>query len=77
MNRSIYKKIAKENGISIREVKEEMELAIKAAYENPNEVALKVPRKGAVPTPEEFIDYCAREAKPLTPKVQVQTLENF
>jgi|GEM_PF-6938060 len=36
-----------------------MQLAINAAYEKPNAAALVVPRKGAIPTPEEFIKYTA------------------
>jgi len=36
-----------------------MQLAINAANEKPNAAALVVPRKGAIPTPEEFIKYTA------------------
>lgn len=58
MNRSVLRKIAKQNGVTVAEVRREMQRAIEAAYENPNAAALAVPRKGDVPTPEEFIDYC-------------------
>lgn len=63
MNRSIIRKISKENGVSVEEVRREMRFAIEAAYGNPNAEALTVPRKGDVPTPEEFIDYCAQMIK--------------
>jgi len=43
----------------IAEVRREMQLAINAANEKPNAAALVVPRKGAIPTPEEFIKYTA------------------
>lgn len=71
MNRSIIRKVAKQNGVSVAEVKREMQAAIEAAYINPNAAAMVVPRKGTVPTPEELINYCAgiispRPAKRLT-----------
>lgn len=60
MNRSIIRKIAKENGVSVEEVMRDMQFAIEATYANPNEVALSIPRKNDVPTPEEFINHCVR-----------------
>ena len=33
--RKIYRKIARENGVSVKEVKEDMQAAITAAYQNP------------------------------------------
>lgn len=58
MNRSILRKIAKENGVSVDEIRREMQAAIEAAYVNPNKAALSMPRKREVPTPEEFITHC-------------------
>jgi len=40
-------------------LQEPLQLAINAAYEKPNAADLVVPRKGAIPTPEEFIKYTA------------------
>lgn len=39
--RSIFRKIAKENKITIAKVKEDMQLAIKFAYKNPNDDIIK------------------------------------
>jgi len=64
MNRSIYRKVARQHGVSLAEFKSEMRLAIDATYVKPTAAALAVPRKGEVPTTDEFIDYCAREVKP-------------
>ena len=63
MNRSIYRKVARQHGVSVAEVKSEMRLAIDATYVKPTAAALAVPRKGEVPTTDEFIDYCARGIK--------------
>lgn len=72
MNRSILRKIAKENGVSVAEVRREMQLAIEASYTNPNAAALAVPRKGAVPTPEELIDYCVGAIAQQPSNLQIQ-----
>lgn len=67
--RKIYRKIAREHGVSPKEVREEMQAAIMQAYQNPPDdnitVAYQncVPRKGDVPTPEEFIRYAAGQIK--------------
>lgn len=63
MNRKIYRQIAKKHGVSIAEVKCDMQDAIDAAYQNPNTVAQAVPRKGAVPTPDEFITHVAKRVQ--------------
>ena len=54
---NIYKKIAKDNGISARQVKKDIQNAINVAYTNPNAEAQNVPCKGAIPTPDETISY--------------------
>jgi hypothetical protein len=67
--RRIYRKIAREHGVSVAEVKQDMQVAINAAYDNqPNDGVTKayqnrVPRKGDVPTVEEFIIHVAKEVK--------------
>lgn len=68
--RKIYRKIAREHGVSVEEVKEDMQAAIAAAYGNPPKdggitaaYQRQVPRKGEIPTPEEFIRYAAGKAR--------------
>jgi len=55
--KKVYRKIAKQNGITVEEVKREMREAISAAYVNPNFYARCIPCKGSIPTPDEFISY--------------------
>lgn len=66
--RKIYKKVAKQNGVSIAEVKREIQAAITATYTDPlnqNEITKayqrRVPCKGEIPTPDELIRYLAHE----------------
>lgn len=67
--RSIYRKIAKEHGVSVAEVKRDMQAAIVHAYTHPpNDGVIgayqnQVPRKGEIPTTEEFIKYATKKAK--------------
>lgn len=61
--KGIFEEVAKENGVTVEEVLKEMELAIGAAFENPTPAALAIPRKGKVPTPEEFIKYISQQLK--------------
>jgi len=63
MNRKLYRKIAKEHGVSVKEVKEGINEAIDYAYTNPNASALEVPRKGEKPTADEMISHLVKEAK--------------
>lgn len=63
MNKKIYKKIAKEHGVTWQEVRADMQVALNHAYTDPNRDILNVVRqrevkkKGEIPTPEEFIKY--------------------
>ncbi len=65
--RNIYREIARKNGVTVEEVKREMQEAINAAYRvTPvdsitREYQDRVPRVGEVPTAEEFIRYAAKE----------------
>ena len=68
MKKSLLKKIAKKYGVDISEVQREIQLAINIVYENPNAAALAIPRKGVIPTTDEFIHYCAGEIKKCNPK---------
>ena len=68
--RKIYRKIARENGVSVKEVKEDMQAAITAAYQNPPKdggvtaaYQRQVPRKGEIPTPDELIRYIAGKVR--------------
>ena len=63
MNEKIYKDIAKKYGVSVEEVKREMQKAIDAAYLFPNDEAKKVPRKGDAPTIDEFVTYAVDKIK--------------
>lgn len=68
-NRKIYRKIAKENHVSVTQVKQEMQDAINHSYQNaPNDGVTKayqnrVPRKDTVPTVDEFLTYVKNELK--------------
>jgi hypothetical protein len=63
MDRKVYKQIARKYGVSVAEVRRDMQAAINEAYENPNAAALAVPKKGAIPTPEEFISHIAGKVR--------------
>lgn len=68
-NRKVLRQIAKEHGISLKEVKQDMQAALAHAYKNaPKDGVTKayqdrVPRKGEIPTAEEFINYAVMEIK--------------
>jgi len=61
--RKIYRTIAKQHGVSVAEVKRDMQVAIDEAYKNPNFHAQCVYRAGNKPTPEEFITHMARRVQ--------------
>ena len=68
--RKIYRKIARENGVSVKEVKEDMQAAIPAPSQNPPKDGgvtaasqRQVPRKGEIPTPDELIRYMAGKVR--------------
>ncbi|MCI8321028.1 MAG: hypothetical protein HFH02_08135 [Dorea sp.] len=68
--RKIYRKLAKEHGVSVKEVRQDMQRAIKHAYTDPlnnNEITKayqnRVPRQGEIPTPEELVCYMVGELK--------------
>ena len=67
--RSVYRKIARKNGVSVKEVKEEMQKAIDAAWDNPDKTAQniflqnQIKPDGSKPTPEEFIRFNAEKLK--------------
>jgi len=67
--RKIYRKVARKHGISVKEVKEEMQKALEYAYTNTPDDGVtgayqkQVPSKGEIPTPDEFIRYAANKIK--------------
>ncbi len=67
--RNIYKKIAKESGLSVKAVKEEMQNALEYAYQSTTQDGITsarqnaVPRINKIPTPEEFVKYTANLVK--------------
>ena len=69
MSRRVFRKVAKKYGVSVNDVKQEIKASITAAYINPpNDGVTKayqqrVPCKGKIPTPNEFIRYAVGKAK--------------
>ena len=68
--RKIYREIARKNGVSVKDVKRDMQAAIAAAYQNPPKdggvtaaYQRQVPRKGEIPTPDELIRYMAGKVR--------------
>ena len=59
MNRKIYRKIAKKHGVTVKEAKHDIQVAIDKTYQNPTYYAKCVDSKGDIPTPEEFISHVA------------------
>lgn len=68
-NRKIYRKIAKENKMNMCEVKQAMQSALDYSFQNPNNPSIikayqnQVPRKGEVPTSDEFIKYAVQKLR--------------
>lgn len=64
---NVLKRVAKAHGVSEKEVREEIKIAIKAGRENPDPQARMMWDKffpdGKEPTPEEFIKVIAGEVK--------------
>ena len=63
MNRKLLRKVAKIHGVSVKEVREDMQYAIDHAYKNPTLRARCVNSDGEKPTPEEVIDHAVRRVK--------------
>lgn len=69
MNRKIYRKIAKRHGVSVAEVKRDMQDAIYKAYTKPDKTAINVKaqnevfRKGEIPTPAELLRHTVLEVR--------------
>lgn len=67
--RSVYRKVARKNGVSVKEVKEEMQKAIDAAWDRTDKPAECVRNQntflptGEKPSVEEFICVAAEKMK--------------
>ena len=48
MNRRTYRKIAKKHGVSVAEVKSDMQVAINAAYNDPHRNLINIKAQNAV-----------------------------
>ncbi|MFI3201133.1 MAG: sporulation initiation factor Spo0A C-terminal domain-containing protein [Eubacteriales bacterium] len=68
-NRKILRKVAKQNGVSLKEVKADMQEAINYAYNNcPNDGVIeayqrRVSKKNQIPNVDEFINYIVNDMK--------------
>jgi hypothetical protein len=63
MNRKIYKALAKKHGVSVEEIKRDMQEAVNAAYKTPTTTAQSFMKNGAAPTVEEFVNHIAETIK--------------
>lgn len=63
MNRKNYRKIAQKYGVSIKDVKRDMQEAIDETYKNPGFHARCICCKGEKPTIDEFINYLSHRIK--------------
>jgi hypothetical protein len=61
MNRKLYRKVAREHGVSIREVKREIQFAIDEAYKNPTDSTRIARFNGRKPTADELVSYLVQE----------------
>lgn len=69
MSRRIYRKIAKKHGVSIEEVRQDIQNAIDLAYTDSNLSPINIKaqnavlRKDEIPTPDELICHIANEVQ--------------
>lgn len=68
--RKIYREVARKNGVSVKEVKQEIQKMIEDAWGNPpNDGGVtqayqkQVPCRGEMPTPDELICYLAAKVR--------------
>lgn len=66
----VYKKVARANGVTVKEVKREIQTVINSAWTDPinnNEITRayqsRVPSKGKIPTPNELIRFAVSELR--------------
>jgi len=63
MNRAIYKKIAKKHGVSVKDVKREMKIAVDEAHKNTGYTAGKAKNANETPTVNEALTDLINRAK--------------
>ena len=63
MNRKLYRKVAKEHGVSVKEVKRGINEAIDHTYTIPYSGIQNIKFAGEKPTPDELIAYFVNEVK--------------
>jgi len=63
MNRKLIRKVAKHHKVSVKEVRESINVAINHAYMNPTPQALQIPHKGEKPTADEVISHAVNKIK--------------
>jgi len=63
MNRKIYKKLAKKYGVTVDEIKRDMQEAVNATYKTPTSSARNVTKDDTVPTAEEFMNLLVGRVK--------------
>lgn len=65
--KKVIQEVARKNGVTVGEVRRKIMACIREAAVNPDPRARAafdaIPRKGALPTPEEFISYTARQTR--------------
>lgn len=67
--RKIYRKVAKKHGVTVTEVKRDMQAAIDCAYRKSNKteaeksIQKRVQTQGEIPTTEELICFLANEVE--------------
>ncbi|MFA6729993.1 MAG: sporulation initiation factor Spo0A C-terminal domain-containing protein [Candidatus Izemoplasmatales bacterium] len=64
--KKIYKQISKKHGVSVSDVKRDMQAAINAAYANPTFYADCVVREKEIPTPAEFVRHLSNRVSSMT-----------
>lgn len=64
-SKKLFKTIAQKHGISVKQLKQDMQAAIDEAYAIPNFYARCIPRQEERPTPEEIISYATRRVSAL------------
>lgn len=68
--KKVLREVARANGVSVKEVRKEIQKAVDEAWKNPpNDGGVtasyqqRVPCRGEIPTPEELIHYMAGEIR--------------
>ena len=63
MKRGILRKLSKKHGVSVAEIRKDMEAAVDETFKVPNNAELRSDFKGSRPSLEEFIAYAERKVR--------------